>query len=350
MRDKVKYILEKARQELSLTEEEILTLLKITEKDELQELYKTARMLRERYFKNKVFYYGFVYFSTYCRNHCNFCYFRKENTQLSRYRKTTEEILETVKQLKESGVHLIDLTMGEDPYFHQNKTALVELVKEVKRVSDLPVMISPGVVEDGMILALQEAGADWYALYQETHSRELFANLRKDQDYDRRFAAKLQAKKAGMLVEEGMLIGVGENENDILHSLQEMGSIGADQIRNMTFVPQKGTPMEDHTENTYLAEIRNIAIMRILYPDCLIPASLDVEGRKGLQSRLLAGANVITSIIPPQSGMAGVAQADYDIENGHRTVSGIQDILKECGMEGATAKEYQLWIEQRKSK
>lgn len=49
--------------------------------------------------------------------------------------------------------------------------------------------------------------------------------------------------------------------------------------------------------------------MRLLFPDKLIPASLDVDGISGLELRLMAGANVVTSIIPPNEGLAGVAQS-----------------------------------------
>jgi len=47
----------------------------------------------------------------------------------------------------------------------------------------------------------------------------------------------------GLLIEEGILVGVGETDEDIFASLQTMKTIGVDQVRVMSFVPQKGTPM-----------------------------------------------------------------------------------------------------------
>ena len=73
--------------------------------------------MRCREFGDGIFLYGFVYFSTYCRNDCNFCYYRSSNQLPERYRKSREEIIRTAVDLKESGVHLIDLTMGEDDYY-----------------------------------------------------------------------------------------------------------------------------------------------------------------------------------------------------------------------------------------
>ena len=68
-------------------------------------------------------------------------------------------------------------------------------------------------------------------------------------------------------------------------------------------------------------ELLTIAAMRLAMPDRFIPASLDVDGIAGLERRLQAGANVVTSIVPPTVGLAGVSQAELDIDEGYRTVA-----------------------------
>ncbi|MGM9571564.1 MAG: methylornithine synthase PylB [bacterium] len=334
----LKRILQKCLDEQPLLDDELKYLLSARDEQEVSEIYRTARELRYRYFGPKVYLYGFVYFSTYCHNECAFCYYRASNQKPPRYRKALEEIVKTAVELKESGVHLIDLTMGEDRYFSPDR--LSWLVKAVKQATGLPVMISPGVIDESAIRQLAEAGADWYALYQETHNRQLFARLRLAQSYELRMAAKKQAAKAGMLLEEGLLTGVGDEIADTVHSLRVMQELKAAQVRSMTFVPQSGTPLEAIGQPGYERELRNIAVMRLLFPEALIPASLDVDGLNGLESRLKAGANVVTSIIPPQKGLAGVAQAEYDIDEGYRTVTGIQSALKRCGVQAASAEEY----------
>ena len=62
----------------------------------------------------------------------------------------------------------------------------------------------------------------------------------------------------------------------------------------------------------------------------------------------MAGANVVTSIIPPDKGFAGVANAYQDIDEGFRTVPGIQNVLKECELSQASLAEYKDWMEKRK--
>lgn len=344
-------ILEKLLHNVPVTSQDILCLLQLTQPEARERLFRAARLLRKRYFNDKIFLYGFVYFSTYCRNNCTFCYYRTANSDCIRYRKTPREIVDIACALAESGVHLIDLTMGEDPQYLSNDNEgyqkLVEVVKLVKQQTNLPLMISPGVVPKETLQELKRAGADWYACYQETHNRRLYDTLRLNQSYDERWSIKVFAKTTGMLVEEGLLVGIGDSIKDAVHSLQEMKKLGAEQIRTMSFVPQKGTPLYNAATINNRYELNVIAVMRLLFPDKLIPASLDVEGIEGLKERLDAGANVVTSIIPPEAGLAGVSQSTLDISEGYRTVKGIIPILEACGLTSATLEEYVSWMDNR---
>ncbi|MCL2509613.1 MAG: methylornithine synthase PylB, partial [Methanomassiliicoccaceae archaeon] len=80
------------------------------------------------------------------------------------------------------------------------------------------------------------------------------------------------------------------------------------------------------------------------------PASLDVEGIAGLKSRLDAGANVITSIVPPHEDLAGVAQHELDIDNGHRSVAHVLHMLDGMGKKVATCTEYESLLKKLKAK
>jgi len=107
--------------------------------------------------------------------------------------------------------------------------------------------------------------------------------------------------------------------------------------------------MEHWDSPPRLTELLIIGVMRLIFPDRLIPASLDVDGIKGLRERLDAGANVVTSIIPPQAGLAGVSNNSLDIEDGNRTVQRVTGVLSEMGLAPAPQEEYQAWVKKRQS-
>jgi len=340
-------ILSKSRNGEYLTKRETRFLLGLRAKGDLAHLFQTAREIRRRHFGEAIFLYGFVYFSTWCRNDCIFCGYRRSNPLSKRYRKGEREIVEIGCRLADSGVHLIDLTMGEDPFYYRHgrgANGLADLAKAVKAQADLPVMVSPGVIASETLSALCAAGVDWYACYQETHNRKLFGRLRPGQSYDERLAKKTEARQMGMLIEEGILTGAGDSIDDIVTSIGTMKTLGAHQVRTMTFQPQRGTPLENISPRSPRRELVTIAVMRLLFPDRLIPASLDVRGIGGLRDRLFAGANVVTSLIPPHSGLAGVSQSVLDIDEGYRTVEGVVPVLEEMGLKAATRAEYAQWV------
>lgn len=335
-----------------VSRDQIKRLLGLTEKSEIQYLFSAAREMRSRFFGKNIFLYGFLYFSTHCRNDCSFCQYRKSNAVLDRYRKSEAEILAAAREMARSGVHLIDLTMGEDPLMLASGASHLkrfgDIVMAVKAETDLPLMISPGVLPGEILTPLAQAGVDWYACYQETHNVSHFNRLRNNQSFDKRLAVKQLAKAHGMLVEEGILLGTGETLDDIVESLYFMKKEGMDQVRAMSFVPKKGVTIDRVGEYDPMQEHLTIAVMRLLMPDRLIPGSLDVDGLEGLAARLDAGANVVTSIVPPDNGLAGVVNKSLDIEDARRTMDRIAPVIKGCGLEVATQQCYEEWVRNRR--
>jgi methylornithine synthase len=329
----------------TLTEGEIAALLGASGAA-AEAVFAAARETRARVFGDVVFLYGFIYFSTFCRNECAFCFYRADNPESPRYRKSLDEVVAICRDLARSGVVLLDLTMGEDPAVHDDPgyASLLELVGAVREAAGLPVMVSPGLVPDEVLGQLRARGADWYALYQETHTRALYERLRVGQPYEARAAARRAARRAGLLVEDGILTGIGDTSADRARSIVAMREAAWEQVRVMTFVPQAGTPLAGTRTSGDDDELLAIAAMRLAMPQALIPASLDVDGIGGLERRLNAGASVVTSIVPPTVGLAGVSQAELDIDEGHRTVAGVLPHLERLGLRAGSVAEYESWL------
>ena len=346
-------ILDKALSIEPLDRSEVLYLLNLKQPRELDKLFTAARQIRNRFFGDQVYIYGFLYFSTWCRNNCAFCRYRASNNLCHRYRKSDTQVIEAALEMMDSGVHLLDLTMGEDPFYYSGKDgfdSLLGLIKELKRQIPLPVMVSPGSVPDRVLEKLFETGAEWYACYQETHNEKLFHQLRLNQNYQERLRVKYKAARLGLLIEEGILSGVGESLEDVADSMELMKDMGAHQVRVMNFVPQGGTPMQGFPPPARMRERLIIAVMRMLFPDRLVPASLDVYGIDGLCGKLEAGANVVTSLILPRSDMVGVAESTRDVYEGYRTVDGITPTLNRLGLSRARLDGYISWIEEERKR
>lgn len=311
-------------------------------------LFEQARLARSAYTGSKLFVYGFIYLSTYCRNNCSFCLYNASNENAMRYRKDLTTALEIGKRLADDGVHLLDVTLGEDPYFLEERgfNELLEIITKLRDATGLAIMVSPGVLPKPYYSLLRQAGVDWYACYQENHVLDEFTRLRPEQSFDTRVQARTWAKEAGLLVEDGLLTGTGESLKSLEYSLRTFQNAKPNQARIMTYVGHENTiPMHAHDSNL---ELRAMSLIRLLNPAQLIPASLDIEGLQGLESRLNAGANVVTSIVPEGYGLTGVASGQHDIENKRRSVHAVTQLAATLDMQIATASDYAQWIKQQR--
>jgi methylornithine synthase len=324
---------------MQLSDDDLREMLLINDSMELEKLHYVARKVRDHYFGNKVFLYSFVYFSTHCKNRCAFCYYNTMN-KINRYRLELEDIRNICKQLKGEQIHMVDLTMGEDPYFHEEPSRFAKVIDIVKEELDLPIMVSPGVLDDKTLEMLRGHGANFLALYQETYDEELYKNLRVGQSFSDRIHAREFAQKIGYCVEDGLLTGVGNDVDSTIISLKGMAKDNPQMVRVMTFIPQEGTPLEKKAQESNLSELKIISVLRLMFPDRLIPASLDVEGIEGMVYRLNAGANVVTSIIPSDSSLEGVANYDRKHEERKRDPKSVVEKLRAMGMEPAAQSDF----------
>ena len=246
--------------------------------------------------------------------------------------------------------------MGEDQYFYNNIEELIKYINIVKKITNKKIMLSPGVLNINAIKKLKDFDIQFLALYQETYDIKLFHLLRPKQSFFKRLFLRKYAKKIGFLIEDGILTGLLDNEKEeipiIIKSIKEMKKQKLDQVRVMTFEPQKGTVFEYKKRKSDLLELKTISLLRILFPDILIPASLDIDGINGIKKRILAGANVVTSIIQKNNFLEGVVNFDRDIDfqKRERDVSSVVNSIMDIGMIPASEEDFENYINRRKNK
>ena len=51
------------------------------------------------------------------------------------------------------------------------------------------------------------------------------------------------------------------------------------------------------------------------------------------------------TIVPPQSGLCGVANAEYEVDDGLRTVAEVRPRLAELGLRQGTQEEFETWLD-----
>lgn len=80
-------------------------------------LFAEANNTRNNVFGNEVFLRGVIEFTNFCKQNCNYCGLRAQNREITRYRITKEELLESANDAISFGIKTIVLQGGEDSFY-----------------------------------------------------------------------------------------------------------------------------------------------------------------------------------------------------------------------------------------
>ncbi len=284
----------------SLTAAELATLLKAQGKA-CDLIYAAADGLRSKTMGEAVYIRGIIEFSNICKNNCWYCGIRCDNTRIGRYRMSEDEIVETAKNAKLWGCGTVVLQSGEDPFFTAD--VLSDILRRVKRETDLAVTLSVGVRTRSELAQLKAAGCDRYLLRFETTSNALFSAIHPDESFEHRVQCLTDLRELGYQVGSGFMIGLPGSTpemiaNDILFATRlKLDMIGCGPFLSHPDTPLAEKPLLEDRSVYY----KTIALLRLLNPTAHIPATtafdaLEPEGRNHV---LVRGANVFMPNITP---------------------------------------------------
>ncbi|MEO1476787.1 MAG: biotin synthase BioB [Pseudomonadota bacterium] len=170
--------------------------------------------------------------------------------------------------------------------------AMVSAVKEL----GLETCVTAGMLEEGQAEALKEAGLDYYNHNLDT-SREYYTTVVSTRTYEDRLDTLAKARKAGIKLCTGGILGMGEGREDrigLIHELSKLTPHPESVPINM-LVPIEGTPLGDSAPVSVVEMARAIAVCRIVFPKSWVrlSAGRDEMSAEGQALCLLAGANSI---------------------------------------------------------
>lgn len=273
--------------------------------EELAEyLFQKARETRHRYYGHDIFVRGLIEISNCCQNDCLYCGIRRSNHKATRYRLTSDEILECCSAGYQLGFRTFVLQGGEDLSFTDDK--IVALIREIKqRFPDCAVTLSIGEKSHESYLRYFEAGADRYLLRHETANAAHYAQLHPaEMSHARRMDCLRSLKAIGYQTGTGFMVGSPfQTTDNIVEDLLFMADFKPEMVGIGPFIPHHDTPFAQQPGGTVELTLYLLAIIRLLLPKVLLPATtalgtIDPDGR---EKGILAGANVIMPNLSPQS-------------------------------------------------
>ena len=295
-------ILDKASQSKELTREELLYLLELKDKEQLDLFFKTANFLRQKYFKNSCCVHGIIEISNYCCQSCRYCGISYHNKELRRYRMTKDEILQASQEaVQVYGFKSLVLQSGEDPGY--SILELAEIIKEIKQKFPALIFISFGEIGVEGLEKLYQAGARGLLMRFETSNPELYQEAHPGMSLESRLEHLRKARAMGYLILTGGLIGLpGQSKEDILNDIFLAKELHAEMFSFGPFIPHPNTPFSN--ENATPAEdiIKVLALARIIdntHAKILVTTALETLSREAAKNSLLSGANSLMLNLTP---------------------------------------------------
>jgi len=264
------------------------------------DLFQRADAVRREICGEEVHLRGIVEFSNICSRNCTYCGLRRDNSSLSRYAMSMEEILDVVHQADKEGVKTIVLQSGENDYECSDFVASV--IAGIKQRFDVAVTLCIGVKSTAFYLSCRQAGADRYLLKHETATGELYEKFHPDSNLCDRLNALNELRSFGYQIGTGGIVGLpGQRAEDLELDLLITETLDVDMAAFGPFVPQRATPLHDRPPGDLGAALKQIAAARLRLGKVHIPATtaLDAISPSGRESALECGANVIMANITP---------------------------------------------------
>ncbi len=226
-----------------------------------------ASMLREKYFDSTIHLCTICNGkSGKCSENCKFCSQSSfSNTEAPVYPVLSKE------ELKKGGLFAQDTPINRYSIVttgrglpHKDVEAVAEAMSELDD-SKIKKCVSLGILEEEDLKILKDAGVNRYHHNLET-SRSLFKEVCTTHTYDERIETIKAAKKQGMEICAGGIMGIGETDEQILEMAADIKALDVDSIPLNFLVAIKGTPYAEKHSLTPMKCLKIISFFRYYLP------------------------------------------------------------------------------------
>lgn len=259
-------------------------------------LFAMARQRREMHFPRRMVQMrSVIEISNICRQRCNFCNIGR--TDQSRYIIAQDEFLALADHIydKKRRVLLIQAGENDAQKFVDHVCRCLEAL--TRRYRDLKIILCLGNLKKAQYRQLHAAGAEWYILKFETSSPKLYRKLKPRDTLRHRLECLANLLSVGFGVGSGNMVGLpGQTIADLVNDLYLLGRYKLVTQSCSVFIPGEKSKCAAAPMGDLDLTLNMMALMRIMYPDRLIPTTSSLEkARKGGQYLgLMAGANTVT--------------------------------------------------------
>lgn len=269
----------------ALTPSEALDLL--TAPDEaLMPLVAAASELRRRHFGNTVKVNYLVNLkSGKCPEDCTYCSQRLGSaSQILKYSwLSTDEAAEQARHGIAAGASRVCLVASGRGPSNRDVARVAEMTAAIKGANpEVEVCACLGLLHAGQAETLRDAGVDAYNHNLNT-AESAYPEICSTHTYAERVETVAMAQAARLQACSGLIVGMGESEEQLVEALFALRELGAESIPINFLMPFDGTPMEGTWNLSPTRALRILSVARLVAPE----AELRMAGGREMHLRSL---------------------------------------------------------------
>lgn len=278
----IRAIIEKAKNCVGLSLEDVAALLQFDDDDLLQEMYHCANHIKNTIYGDRIVMFAPLYVSNYCVNGCTYCGYKHDNA-IPRRRLTDDEIRREALQIEAMGHKRIALEAGEDPKNCDMDYVLhaMDVIYKTKNsqnngaIRRINVNVAATTVDN--YRRLKDADIGTYILFQETYHKPTYETYHPNgpkSNYLYHLTAMDRAMEAGIDdVGVGALFGLYDYKYEVLglmlhkEHLEEIFGVGPHTISVPRIKKAENVAVETYPHALTDDDFRRlVAIIRLAVP------------------------------------------------------------------------------------
>lgn len=269
---------------------------------QINELLCIANKVREKYCGNDLQVTALTNAkSGKCTEDCGFCsqsvHYR---TNIAEYSlKDKQQIVdEFEKAINENGADTFcivtatrELIKEEDDYYK-----IIDIAKELKsRNHDISLCASLGMITADVASSLKQAGIDIYNANIQTAPSAYESKISTTHSINDRLNTLREAKKAGLKICTGGIIGLGETYEELVEMAFTLKELDADVVPINILIPMEGTSYQNQPQKSMSDILKTIAIFRLILKESKIKIGAGREKRMKdfMGMAFMSGANCL---------------------------------------------------------
>lgn len=252
-----------------ITFQEAIELSKI---DEKEKLYAIANEIRQKFAGNNFDFCSIINAkSGKCPENCKWCSQSVfSDSKISEYEMIENNIaVEQAKRNEEYGIGKFSLVTSGKKLNKKELEKIINISKAIKKDSNIELCASMGLLNEEEFIELYKAGIQRYHCNLETAS-SYFSELCTSHTTEQKIETLKAAKKAGMEICSGGIIGMGETMEQRIELAFELKNIGVNSIPINVLNPIKGTKLENMSLLKDEDILTTFAIFRFIHPKAMI--------------------------------------------------------------------------------